>query len=159
MRIASFHRERRRSWFRLGLLVVGASAVAACGGGGGGGGTPTSPPMPQVRMVSGSTTTVAAGSCTADSHDFLAAEGSTVQVTLTGSSDAAGLMVQVCAGGIDDNNCTINLQRIAVGATLSGQRHGGNSQNLKFLRRGCTGVDPFVAGAATYTATVTYLAP
>ncbi len=157
MKIRSFYGRWRG--LRGGFLFVGALCGAACGGGGGGGGTPTSPPMTEVLRVSGSTTTLAGGGCTSDSHVFIVAEGGTVQVSLTASSDAAGLMVQVCAGGIDNNNCTINLQPLAVGATLSGSRHGGDSQSLKFLRRGCTGADPFVAGPATYTATATYLRP
>jgi hypothetical protein len=141
----------------LGLLFIGASVGMACGGGGGG--SPTSPPMTEVRMVSGSTITLASGGCTSDAHDFLVAAGGTVQVSLTSSSDPAGLMVQVCAGAVDNNDCTINLQPLAVGATLSGVRRGSESQNLKFLRRGCTGADPFVAGPATYTAMVTFLRP
>lgn len=158
MNIPSSTGRRRVVGLRFGLLSAAAALAAACGGGGGGG-SPTSPPMTEVRMVSGSTTTLANGGCTSDSHDFRVAAGGTIQVNLASSSDAAGLMVQVCAGGIDGNDCTINLQPLAVGGTLSGVRRGGETQNLKFLRRGCTGADPFVAGPATYTATATYLRP
>ncbi len=140
------------------LLAIGTPWLWACGGGGGGG-SPTSPPAPTTQMVSGTTTTLAAGGCTSDSHDFPVSAGGTIQVTLMASSDAEGLMVQVCAGGIDNNDCTINLQPIAVGATLSGVRRGIESQNLKFLRRGCTGNSPFVAGPATYTASATFVRP
>jgi hypothetical protein len=158
MNIPSFNDRRRRVGLRCGLLFAGALLGAACGGGGGGG-SPTSPPMTDVSVVSGMTTTLASGGCTSDSHNFLVAPGGMIQVNLTASSDAAGLMVQICGGGIDNNDCTINLQPLPVGGTLSGVRRGVESQNLKFLRRGCTGNAPFVAGPATYTATATYLRP
>lgn len=139
-------------------LVALALLLAACGGGGGG--SPTSNPTPVVTSISGTTTSTAPGSCSANvTHDFLVAAGTTFQITLDASGDAAGLMVQVCAGGLDNNDCTINLQSIAVGGSLSGARRGGESQNVKFLRKGCAGTEPFVAGATTFAATVAYSRP
>jgi hypothetical protein len=154
--------ESRRS-FRRSVFLAAVSLtlpiVSGCGGGGGGG-SPTSTPTPVVTMISGTTTSAAPGSCSADvTHDFQVAAGTTFQVTLDASGDAAGLMVQVCAGGIDNNDCTVNLQSIAVGASRSGVRKGGESQNVKFLRRGCAGTDPFVAGPTTFSATVSYMRP
>lgn len=140
--------------------LVAAVAMAlslACGGGGGG--TPTSPPTVRTQTFSGTTESTAPGGCSPSANDFIVADGGTVQVRLDQSGDAFGLRVQVCAGGLDDNKCTINPVKIAIGATVSGVRKGGASQRVSFLRLGCSGGAPFVAGETTFTATVTYLAP
>jgi len=154
-------KTRRRLVVRcLPALAVGVLPVLVACGGGGGGGSPTSTPTPVTETVSGTTTSVAPGSCSANvTHNFNVAAGTTFQVTLTQSGDAAGLMVQVCPGGAGSSDCTITRQSIAVGATLSGVRSGGEVQNLSFIRKGCAGTEPFVAGPTTYTATVSYQRP
>ena len=140
-------------------LAATLFAVAAVSCGGGGGGSPSGPPMAVVTTVSGSTTSNGAGSCSADSHDFQVAQGGTIRVRLDASGDAAGLRAQVCADGIDNNNCTVALQLVEIGNTVSGIRQGSQTQNLKFLRLGCTGGGPLVIGPTTYSATVTYDRP
>jgi hypothetical protein len=112
--------------------------------------------MTVTQTVSGVTTSVAIGSCSPSANDFTVAVGGSVQVKLDASGDAGGLKVQLCADGLDNNDCTINLQSVGVGASVSGVRKGSARQVLSFLRLGCTGQGPFVAGATTYTATVTY---
>lgn len=139
------------------ILAGGVSGLAACGGGGGGS-NPTNPPVPQTQTVSGSATSTAPGSCASDSHDFQVAAGTTVQVRLDASGDPA-LRMQVCADSIDNNDCTINSQVVQVGQSLSGVRKGSSTQNLKFLRLGCSGGATFVAGPTSYTATVNYSRP
>ena len=80
-----------------------------------------------------------------------------VMVTLTQSTDNLG--AQVCAGGIDNNDCTINLMPLAVGQTRSGDRRGGTSQTLKLLASNCGGGGSVPPGPIQYTATVTYQRP
>jgi hypothetical protein len=113
---------------------------------------PTSPPTQQTQTFNGSTRVVGSG-CTSDSHDFDTLEGQ-VTMRLDQSPEAPSLRVQVCAGGIDNNNCTVNLQRIDAGQTISGARRGGVRQNLKFLPLDCAASAP--PGPFTYRATVTY---
>jgi hypothetical protein len=107
------------------------------------------------QTVTGTTRALTPTSCSSDSHDFSAGEGP-VTVTLLQSTDNLTLGVQVCAGGIDNNDCTINLQRIAVNQTVTGYRKGGRSQNLKFLPPNCGGGGPAPPGPVQYTAIVSY---
>ena len=94
-------------------------------------------------------------SCSGDSHDFVASDG-VVTVTLVQTTGGTALMVQVCAGGIDDNNSTVNQTRITVGQVISGQRKGGSVQNLKLLPLNCGGAAPPPATPIDYTVTVNY---
>ena len=114
-------------------------------------------PVTTTQTFTGMTRQLGVGSCTSDSHDFAAQEGQ-VSVLLQETSDPAGaLAIQVCAGGVDNNNCTINVQRIAVGTTVGGTKKGGASQNLKLLPHSCVfggAFDPSVAIA--YRVQVTY---
>jgi hypothetical protein len=69
-----------------------------------------------------------------------------------------GVMLQLCAGGIDDRNCTINQMPIAVGQTLSApSRKGGSSHNLKLLPLYCGSGAPPPPGPITYTVSLTHL--
>ena len=95
-------------------------------------------------------------SCSTGGHDFLASDGA-VTVTLVQTTGGTALMVQVCAGGVDDNNCTINQTRIAIGQAISGQRKGGPVQNLKLLPLNCGGNAPPPPTPIDYTVTVNYL--
>lgn len=103
----------------------------------------------------GTTRATGPSSCSSDSHDFQASDG-LVTVNLVQTTGGTALVVQVCAGGIDDNNCTINQTPIAVGQTLSATRKGGASQNLKLLPLNCGGGGPPPATAIDYTVTVSY---
>jgi len=138
---------------RLSLVAVAAGILVSCGGSG----SPTAPEAGGTVTQTFTGTTRADGplSCSGDSHDIMASEG-TVTVTLVQSTGDATLGLQVCAGGIDNNDCTINLRPIAVGQTLSGSRKGGRTQNLKLLAPNCGGGGPVPPGPIQYTATVTY---
>jgi hypothetical protein len=94
-------------------------------------------------------------SCSGDSHDFVAAEGP-IAVTLVQSTGGVGLAIQVCAGGIDNNDCSINLMPIAVGQTVSGTRKGGSQQNLKLNAANCGGGGPPPPAPVGYAVTVTF---
>ena len=108
-----------------------------------------------TQTFTGTTRALTPTSCSSDSHDFPAGEG-VVTVTLLASTGNLTLGVQVCAGGIDNNNCTINLQPIAVNQSVSGTRKGGASQNLKFLPANCGTGGPAPPGPVQYTARVDY---
>ena len=138
--------------------VLALSGLALAFGCGGEGGTrPTAPPVQVTESYSGTTTQSGPGSCGGDSHNVAAAAGE-VAVRLVATSDPAGaLSVQVCAGGIDNRDCTINQQKIAVGQTLSGPRKGDASQNLKLLPHNCVFGGPVTATPVTYTVALTYL--
>jgi len=135
--------------------VALAAALASCGGGGGTTPTPTGPPVTQTRTFVGTTRANSPTSCSGDSHDFEAAEG-TIAVTLVQSTGGVGMAVQVCAGGVDNNDCTINLRPIAVGQTVNGARKGVPQQNLKLMPANCGGGGPMPQGPVDYTATVTF---
>lgn len=132
-------------------------ALAACGGGGGGGGTPTAPTPPSAQnlVVTGTTRAVSATGCASDNHAFLAADGE-ISVTLQQTTGGIALATQVCAGN-DDNNCSINTTRIAVGETVRGTRRGGEQQNMKFLTLNCGGNEPPPPTPIEYRATIQYL--
>lgn len=139
------------------LLALGLIFLGGCGGGGGGS-TPTAPPMPtapQTISVSGTARALGPGSCSGDSHDFQAAEGA-ISVTLVQTTGGVKMGVQVCAGGIDNNNCSINLQPIVVGQTVAGTRVGAAGQNLKFNTANCGGGGTAPATPIDYTATLTF---
>ena len=136
---------------RLATLALAAALFAACGGGGTP--PPTRPTIAETQTFTGTTRPTGPGSCGGDSHDFDAAEG-TIAVMLVQST--GGVVVQVCAGGIDNNDCTIKLGPIAVGQTLSGTRKGIARQNLKLLPLDCVRPGPVPPGPVDYRATVTF---
>jgi hypothetical protein len=135
----------------LGSLLV----AAACGGFTAT--APQSPPVTTTETFSGTTRQSSATACGGDSHNFTAQEGG-VTVTLLETSDPAGaLPVQVCGGGIDNHDCTINQQRVAVGQSVSGPKKGPATQNLKLLPYSCVYGGAFDPSASiTYKAQVTY---
>jgi hypothetical protein len=121
----------------------------ACGGGGGGPATPSSS-GPQTLTFTG----VANPSCQLGGHNFEAADGA-IALTLVQSTGNVGLYGQVCAGGIDNNNCSINQTPMVVGQTLTGSRKGASGQNVKMLTLNCgTGAAP--PGPVDYTITVVH---
>jgi hypothetical protein len=149
------------------LLLI----VAGCGGGSGprpapgpvpnpNGPGPVLAPMQVTDTFSGTTTQVAAGACTGDSHNITTAEGD-MSARLIATSDPAGaLSVQVCSAGIDDGNCSVRQQRIAIDQVVTGTRRGQAVQNLKLLPHNCV----FSGGApigtpVTYAVSVTYWKP
>lgn len=135
-------------------LATAVLLLGSCGGDD----SPTAPAPPQTeaRTVSGTARASGANSCSGDSHDFLAAEGA-ISITLLQTTGGVGMGVQVCAGGVDNNNCTINLRPIVVGQMVSGARIGAASQNLKFNTANCGGGGPAPAMPIEYTATLTFL--
>jgi hypothetical protein len=140
--------------------MLTAAALAAflpsCSGGSGGAAPPPGPSVTETRTFTGTTRALSATSCGGDSHDFEAREG-TIAVTLVQSTDGTALGVQVCAGGIDNNDCSINQTRIAVGQTVSGTRRGAAQQNLKLLPVSCSPAGgPVPPGPISYTATVSF---
>jgi hypothetical protein len=153
---ATFPSKEELSWLECSAAGTVSIALSACGSSGSsagpsGGGSET-------RTFTGTTWANSATSCGGDSHDFQAGDG-TVTLTLVQTTGNVGLSAQVCAGGIDDRNCTINQGPIAVSQTLSGVRKGGTSQNLKLLPANCGGGGPQPPGPVDYTATVTYPRP
>jgi hypothetical protein len=145
-----------RSRFRrlLGAVSLAATAysVQACGGS-------STAPGPTATVVTesyaGQTRGTPSGGCAGDSHNLSIAEGP-VAVTLVQSTGSAEMRVQVCAGGIDNNNCTINQTRIAVGQTLTGARKGAAAQNLKLLSSACVTGSAEALSPVDYTVNVTY---
>jgi hypothetical protein len=137
----------KRRGFPLALLTT----WVGCGGGGGTVTPTTNPPAPQTLTFMGS----ANPSCQLGGHNFEAAEGP-VSVTLVQTTGGLGLYGQVCAGGLDNNNCTINQTPMAVGQTLTGTRKGASSQNVKMLTLNC-GTGPAPPGPVDYTISVVYL--
>jgi hypothetical protein len=135
-------------------LVAALVTLGACGGYGGNT-TPTPTATPTTQIFSGTTRQTATG-CTGDSHDVTAAAGE-IAVRLVATSDPAGaLSVQVCAGGIDNGNCSIRQQRIAVNERITGTRIGAASQNLKLLGHNCVFGGPAVTDPITYQVEMTY---
>jgi hypothetical protein len=118
----------------------------------GSGGTP----VQVTETYSGSTVQTAATSCGGDSHDITATDGD-ISVRLTATSDPAGaLSIQVCGGGVDDSNCSIRQQRIAVDQTLVGAKRGASTQNVKLLPYACVFGGTPAGAPVTYTVSVTY---
>jgi hypothetical protein len=134
------------------VAILWLGLCPACGGNGPS--TPA-PPVTETRTFMGTTRATSPTSCMSDSHDFQAREG-LITVTLVQSTGGTLLVAQVCAGGIDDHNCTINQAPIAVGQTLSGTRKGGADQNLKLLPLNCGGGGPAPDTPIDYTASVSY---
>jgi hypothetical protein len=134
------------------LAAVGCGV--ACGGSAGG---PS--PSPATALVtesySGRTQGTASGSCGGDSHNLSMAEGA-VSVTLVQTTGGTPMTVQVCANGLDNNNCTINQTRITVGQTLTGSRKGASTQNLKLLSSACVSGGPDATVPVDYTVSITY---
>lgn len=139
------------------LVPLAALLAAGCGGSSTSP-TPPSGSTPTTVTLSGTTRQSAQGSCGGDSHDFTAADGD-ISVRLIETSDPAGaLSLQVCAGGIDNRDCTINQQKISVGQTLTGARKGIASQNLKLLPHNCVFGGPFdPAVGITYRVSLTHM--
>lgn len=138
---------------QLPSLFVVAVALSGCGGGSSS--SPTPSPSPAATGTETVTFTgIANPSCQGEGHIFEAADGA-LTLTLVATTDNVGLYGQVCAGGIDNNACTINQTRMAVGDTLSGPRRGGSSQSVKMLTLNC-GPGPAPAGPVSYTIRLTY---
>jgi hypothetical protein len=145
------------------IVVLAIAGLAGCGGGGGDAAAPTpptttlapAPPVQDSRTFVGTTRATGLLSCGGDSHDLQTREG-TIAVTLVDSTDKITLVLQVCADGIDNNDCTINQTRILVGQTLSGPRKGGTRQNVKLLTPNCGGGGPPPDGPVAYTVSVSY---
>ena len=118
---------------------------------------PPSPTVTTTQSFNGTTRQTGVNSCTSDSHAFTAQDGP-VAVLLQETSDPAGaLAVQVCAGGVDNNNCSVNVTRIAVGNTVGGTRKGTSNQELKLLPHSCVFGGPFdTTVPITYRVQVTY---
>jgi hypothetical protein len=139
-----------------GVLTTGRAMAActvasalACGGGGGGPATPN-PSGPQTVTFMG----VANPSCQLGGHNFEAGDGA-IALTLVQSTGSVGLHGQVCAGGIDNNDCSINKTPMVVGQTLTGSRKGASSQNVKMLTLNC-GVGAAPPGPVDYTITIVH---
>jgi hypothetical protein len=108
-----------------------------------------------TETFSGTTRQSGPGSCGGDSHDVTAADGEMSVRLLSTTDPAAALSVQVCAGGIDNRDCSINQQKIAVGQSLAGPRKGGPSQNLKLLPHNCVFGGPVTAAPVAYSVSLT----
>jgi hypothetical protein len=137
------------------LLCV---AATACGGGSTVDPTPPPTPAPSPTPLGITETTTFTGaanpSCQGGGHTFEAAEG-LVTLTLVETTGGVGLFGQVCAGGNDNNACTVNQTRMAVGETLSGPRRGIASQLVKMLTLNC-GTGPVPPAPVQYTIRLTY---
>jgi hypothetical protein len=99
----------------------------------------SSGPTTDTRIFTGTTMATSPTSCSGDSHTFVAAEGM-VTVTLLSSTNNTDLALQVCAGGIDNNDCTINQTRVFIGQVVSGARKGASSQTLVLQPLNCSPV-------------------
>jgi hypothetical protein len=116
----------------------------------------SSGPTTDTRTFTGTTMATGPTSCSGDSHTFVAAEGM-VTVTLLTSTDNANLVLQVCAGGIDNGDCTINQTRVFVGQVVSGARKGSSSQTLVLQPINCgPGGGPPPADPISYTVNVVF---
>ena len=146
------------------LLASATALLTACSGYESTPTTPNPTPAPTATPAGGTATVDFTGttralgptSCGGDSHQFVAAEG-TITVLLVRTTGNASLVAQVCAGGIDDNDCSLKQTVIAVGQTLTAVRKGASGQTLKLLPRNC-GPQPQPPPAASidYAVTVTY---
>lgn len=143
--------SRRRSAIGVWVFPV---LLAGCGGGA----SPTSPGagVTATDTFMGTTLVNGPGTCGGDSHDIQLGAGP-VSATLVQTTGGTAVMIQLCAGGIDDRSCTINQMPIAVGQTVSAPtRKGGSSQNLKLLPLYCGSGAPPPPGPIQYTVTLTY---
>ena len=132
----------------LHFVMIAVGVLPACGGGSST--SPTAAPATETTTFTG----VANPSCQGGGHTFATVDGP-VSLTLVETTDNVGLYGQVCADGIDNNACTVNQTRMAVGDTLTGPRRGGSSQSVKMLTLNC-GPGPAPAGPVTYTIRLTY---
>jgi hypothetical protein len=145
-----------RTFDGVGRVVALAALWTGVGcGGSSGGPAPTPASAVVTESYSGRTQGTANGSCGGDSHNLSMADGA-VSVTLVQTTGGTPMTVQVCSGGIDDNNCTINQTRITVGQTLTGARKGATSQNLKLLSSACVSGSPEATVPVDYTVSITY---
>jgi hypothetical protein len=116
-------------------------------------------PTTDSRTFTGTTMATSPTSCSGDSHTFAAGDGQ-VTVTLLTSTDNANLVLQVCAGGIDNNDCTINQTRVFVGQVVSAPRKGSSSQTLVLQPINCgPGGGPPPSNPISYTANVVFQTP
>jgi len=132
-------------------IVAFALAVLSCKGGS----SPTSPPATQTLAFSGTARATGPTSCAGGSHAFAAGSG-TVTVRLDQSTGNTALVVQVCAGAVDNNNCTINQRRLEVGQSVSGMRVGTANQVLAVNPLNCGGGGPAPSEPIAYSVTVMY---
>jgi hypothetical protein len=130
--------------------VAGVIALALPACGGGSSAAPTRTPVTETQTFMGA----ANPSCQLGGHNFEAAEGA-ISVTLVQTTGGLGLYGQVCANGIDNNDCSINQTAMTVGQTLAGVRKGASTQNVKMLTLNC-GPGPAPPGPVDYTIRVTY---
>lgn len=148
----------RTSSRRCVAIVVSAVAIGCGGGTSPTATTPvaTEPTGPTTVEFTGSTRQTSPTGCSGDTHAITVASGA-VTVTLTETSDpAAAMSLQVCANGIDSGTCTISQQKIARGQTLSGERLGAASQQIKLLPYACVFSGTFSTTPVTYKITVGY---
>lgn len=142
---------------RRAALIALLTTATGCGGGTTTRPSPQPAPIQVTESYSGTTVQTGASSCTGDSHNITVAEGE-LSVRLVATSDPAGaLSVQVCAGGVDDGNCSIRQQRIAVGQTVTGTRRGQALHNLKLLPHNCVFGGAPLGAPVTYTVSITYM--
>ena len=141
-------RNFRKAYFAI--IILSCSLLLSCGDDSPSGSTT------DAQTFTGTTRATGPTSCTGDSHIFLAGEG-TVTVTVLSSTDNVNLALQVCAGGIDNNNCTINPTRVFIGQVVSGARKGGSSQTLVLQPVNCgPGGGPPPPNPITYTVNVVF---
>jgi hypothetical protein len=113
-------------------------------------------PSTDTRTFTGTTRATSPTSCAGDSHTFAAGEGM-VTATLLNSTDNVTLVLQVCAGGIDNGDCTINQTRVFVGQVVSGTRKGSSSQTLVLQPVNCgPGGGPAPQNPINYTVNVVF---
>lgn len=144
--------ELREHVQSVSTALAAALLLAACGGSA----APGGPSGPVTETFMGTTMVTGVGSCGGDTHDVRLGEGA-VAATLVQTTGNAGLMIQLCAGGIDDRNCTINQMPIAVGQTLNAPaRKGIPGHNLKLLPLYCGSGAPPPPGPIQYTVSVTH---
>lgn len=115
----------------------------------------SSGPSIETLTVLGTTRATGPTTCTTHIHSFQAGEGP-VTVTLVESTANTSLAIRICAGGINNNNCTINQTSIGVGQNVSGTRIGITAQVLAFEPLNCGGGP---TAPINYTATVTFSRP
>ena len=139
---------------RIGLALALVS-LGACGGGSGGG-NPLTPAVMTTESHSGSVAP-STGGCNSGTHEFTARAGA-MSVRLDATNSAAqDFMAQICTGGGATGTCSLPLQRITVGQTLTATSGEGVAQRLSLLRRDCTSGNTQVQTPLTYTVTLVYL--
>lgn len=130
--------------------------LAVSCGGSSGGGNPMAPAVVTTETHSGSVAPSTSG-CNSGTHDFTARAGA-MSVRLDATNAAAqDFGVQICTGGGATGTCSLGLQRITTGQTLTATSAEGVAQRLAFLRWDCVGTGPQAPAALTYTATLTYM--